>query len=349
MKNFKSTKIKIPEETLKRWQDIVDIIADLLEIPSALIIKTNPPYYEVFSASSTEDNPFKVGDRDNLTGNYCEKVILKKEKLLVSNALKDKNWNNNPDLDLGMISYLGFPIKWPNGDIFGTLCVLDSKENNFSIRIENLLKEYSGLIEIYLSLIYNNHELLEKQNRLEITLQSIGDGVITATPQGIITRMNNTAEKLTGWKQEKAVGKELKKVFNIVNTESKKPVKIPQEKVLITGTNVSLPNNTSLIAKDGTQRQIADSLAPIKDEEGNISGMILVFSDITERVKAVNELKNENKWLKALYENSNDPIVTVNKQNNIIDVNDAFEELFKYSFKKIEGSNLDQIMSSRKN
>ncbi|MFP4198205.1 MAG: PAS domain S-box protein, partial [Halanaerobium sp.] len=258
MKNFKSTKIKIPEETLKRWQDIVDIIADLLEIPSALIIKTNPPYYEVFSASSTEDNPFKVGDRDNLTGNYCEKVILKKEKLLVSNALKDKNWNNNPDLELGMISYLGFPIKWPDGDIFGTLCVLDSKENNYSIRIEKLLKEFSSLIETYLSLIYSNHELIEKENRLEITLQSIGDGVITTTPQGIITRMNNTAEKLTGWKQEKAVGKELALVFNIVNAKTKKAVKIPLQKALKTGETAALSQNTILIAKDGTQRQIAD-------------------------------------------------------------------------------------------
>ncbi len=467
MKYSKIKEIKIPDETIKKWQDIVDTIADLLEIPAVLIMKANPPYIEVLSASETADNPYHAGDREKLAGLFCEEIILNNEKLLIPNALKDKKWKNSPDIKLGMISYLGFPIKWPDGDLFGVLCILDSKENNYSIRIENLLKEFSSLIEIYLSLIYNNKELVEKENKLDITLQSIGDGVIITTAEGIITRMNNIAEKLTGWDQDKAVGEKIAKVFKVVDVKTKRAVRIPLQRVLKTGQIVGFKTDVTLKSKDGTKRQIADSLAPIKDNEGNIVGIILVFSDITdkyqviqnlkksekryrilfntmlegcqvinfdweyvyinnaflkqinlaekklignkiwevfpgieetdmfslikecmadrsvkeikskfkftegeekslhlriypvsegvfvlsnditERVKAINELKNENTWLKALYENSNDPIVTVDKKNNIINVNDAFEELFKYSFKEIEGSKLDQIMSGR--
>lgn len=71
-----------------------------------------------------------------LTGPYCETVIKTKDKLLVPNVLKDEDWKKNPDIKLGMISYLGFPLLWPNDEIFGTICVLDSKENNYSKEYE---------------------------------------------------------------------------------------------------------------------------------------------------------------------------------------------------------------------
>ncbi|BAX81062.1 PAS domain-containing sensor histidine kinase [Labilibaculum antarcticum] len=103
---------------------------------------------EVFAKSEMSENPYKVGDREKLYGLYCNTVIETHNKLLVPNALKDINWMNNPDVKLGMIAYLGFPIYLPNNSIFGTICVLDNNENCFPKEIEQLLEQIKEIIEL---------------------------------------------------------------------------------------------------------------------------------------------------------------------------------------------------------
>ena len=150
--------IPISEDIIKKWQNVVNILAKITLVPVALIMRINIPYIEVFRSSETNNNPYKVGDKEHLIGSgvYCETVIKTKEKLLVPNALKAKKWSKNPDIKLGLISYLGFPILYPNGNIFGTLCVLDSKENRFNKDIEELMLQLKEVIEADLSLIYYN-------------------------------------------------------------------------------------------------------------------------------------------------------------------------------------------------
>ena len=126
-------------------------------------------------------------------------------------------------------------------------------------------------------------ELFQDKELLHVTLMSIGDGVICTDPQGRITLMNNTAEELTGWKKEEALGRPLSEVFYIVNELTKQRCDDPVKKVLETGRVVGLANHTVLISKDGKERVLADSGAPIRDREGNIIGVVLVFRDITEQ------------------------------------------------------------------
>ena len=159
MEKILTKDIKIPNGIIQKWQRTVDLLAELLDVPAALIMRVDPPYIEVFRASSNEKNPYRVGEKDKLEGLYCETVIKSDNKLLVSNALKDEAWKNNPDIKKGMISYLGFPIKWPNGSFFGTLCVLDNKENSYNKRNEEILKEFKELIETHLKLILKNNQL----------------------------------------------------------------------------------------------------------------------------------------------------------------------------------------------
>ena len=107
------------------WQEIVDIMAEIINIPAGLIMRLNDPHIEVFLSSETKGNPYRPGDKEKVwdSGLYCETVIKTKDKLLVPNALQDRNWNSNPDIKLNMISYLGFPILLPDGKPFGTICV----------------------------------------------------------------------------------------------------------------------------------------------------------------------------------------------------------------------------------
>ncbi len=117
---------------------------------------------------------------------------------------------------------------------------------------------------------------------LSVTLQSIGDAVIATDAAGKITRMNDTAERMTGWKLTEAKGRRLTEAFHIVNSKTREPSVNPVELVLEKGQIVGLANHTALISRDGKEFQISDSAAPIRNANGLIVGVVLVFSDVTE-------------------------------------------------------------------
>lgn len=113
-------------------------------------------------------------------------------------------------------------------------------------------------------------------------LDSIGDGVIATDTNGLITHMNPVAVNLTGYSLEEAIGKNLEQVFNIVNQDTEATVENPVSKVINTGKIVELANHTILISKNGKKSNIADSAAPIK-QDNEIRGVVLVFRDVTEQ------------------------------------------------------------------
>ena len=152
---------EITEEIVVRWQEMVDLLAKLLLVPAALIMRTENEFMEVFVSSNSDDNPYHVGNKEEWYGLYCETVIKNQSKLLVSNALNDKVWDKNPDIKLGMISYLGLPINFPDDTPFGTICILDSKENYFSSDYEKLMLQLKRVIELDLALLQSNKKLLK--------------------------------------------------------------------------------------------------------------------------------------------------------------------------------------------
>ena len=144
--------------------------------------------------------------------------------------------------------------------------------------------------------------LARKQEQLSVTLRSIGDGVITTDTDGRITLINKVAEKLTGWTQAEAVGRFLEEVFHIIDEKTGERAENPVEKVLSTGNIIALADNTALVARDGSKINIADSGAPIRDDEGRIIGVVMVFRDIThelaskaERLKLESQIRQAHK------------------------------------------------------
>ncbi|MBU7021863.1 MAG: PAS domain S-box protein [Theionarchaea archaeon] len=131
--------------------------------------------------------------------------------------------------------------------------------------------------------VHAEESLAAEKEQLAVTLRSIGDGVITTTMEGAVALVNRVAEKLTGWSQEDAVGMLLQDVFTIINENTRLACENPVQKVLREGSVVGLGNNTVLVARDGTERIIADSGAPIRDKNSQIIGVVLVFRDITEK------------------------------------------------------------------
>lgn len=138
-------------------------------------------------------------------------------------------------------------------------------------------------------------ELRQQREWFQVTLSSIGDAVITTDIQGKVTFLNPVAETMTGWNLDEAFGQPLDKVFTIINEETRGPAKSPVTKVLQEDIVVGLANHTALISKNGTERSIEDSAAPIRDASGNMSGAVMVFHDVTERRRAEKALKESDK------------------------------------------------------
>jgi transcriptional regulator with GAF, ATPase, and Fis domain len=143
---------------LGKWQNVVDILAEMLTVPAGLIMRCQGDEIEVLVASASPGNPYHPGEKELLprSGLYCETVIKTRQMLLVPNALEDEKWRNNPDIKLGMISYLGYPIFLPQGEVFGTICVLDIKGNTYSEAYKKLLLQFKELIEAHLELLHTN-------------------------------------------------------------------------------------------------------------------------------------------------------------------------------------------------
>ncbi len=140
-------------------------------------------------------------------------------------------------------------------------------------------------------------QLARREQYLSLTLDSIGDGVIATDAEGRVTRINAVAQQLTGWPGDEAQGRLLPEIFNIVNAHSRKRADNPVEKVLRHGEIVGLANHTVLISRDGEEYQIADSGAPIKDEQGAIFGVILVFRDVTSEYRLQEEIRQSRDQL----------------------------------------------------
>ncbi len=139
--------------------------------------------------------------------------------------------------------------------------------------------------------------LAEQKEWLRTTLASIGDGVIAADTEGRVTFLNVVAQALTGWTQDDAAGRPLTEVFRILDEQTRQPVENPVERVLREGAVVALAHRKVVLRRDGTETPIEDSAAPIRDAAGNITGVVLVFHDVTERRRSEQEARRLNREL----------------------------------------------------
>jgi diguanylate cyclase (GGDEF)-like protein/PAS domain S-box-containing protein len=167
------------------------------------------------------------------------------------------------------------------------------------------------------TLLRNLEALRERERNLNITLRSIGDGVVATDREGRIQRINAVGEILTGWPESEASGRPIGEVFRIVDGRSREPADNPVARVFVTRAPVELGNNIVLISRDGQECQIADSAAPILDEHGEMQGAVLVFRDVTPEYRFREALKFKQYGI----DHTLDSILWMNAEGRLLDVN----------------------------
>ncbi len=227
-----------------------------------------------------------------------------------------------------------YPIKDENGNITGAI-------------------EYSRDITLRKR---SEEELKEREQLYRTTLYSIGDAVITSDFSGRIVSMNPIAEQLTGWSESEAKQRPVPEIFRIINEKTRETADNPVEKVLKEGKIVGLANHTVLISRNGCEYPIADSGAPIKNDDGVITGVVLVFRDMSEELKMSKELEDSEKKYRMLVEQSTEMLNVNDLDGNILEVNKKALEITGYSKDELLGTSvfeflvndLDQVQVKKK-
>jgi len=185
--------VQIPPELIQKWQQIVDLIAEIVQVPSSLVMKAEPQHLAVLVASASKGNPYRRGEEAAFdSGVYCEEVMKSRRPLLVPDATADPVWSSNPDLKLGLISYLGYPIAWPSGNLFGTLCVLDVKANSYSELHRRLMTQFLDVIEADLRVLCRYDARLAQEARARLAESERARRVLL----GMLEDLNQAQERL---------------------------------------------------------------------------------------------------------------------------------------------------------
>jgi len=185
------------QKLVNSWNETLNVIAKVCNVPVALVMKLDTDDISVFSKNSNINNPYTVGEHEKIKGSglYCEYVINNQKQLNISNALKDTDWNDNPDIELGMISYLGLPLSNADGSPFGTICILDSKERQFPPVTLGLLDSLKKGFEAQLKEISNQHLEEEKHHYRELLGFTVGIAHEINTPLGIAITSSSVIEE----------------------------------------------------------------------------------------------------------------------------------------------------------
>jgi len=323
----------VNQSIMERWQKTVDLLAKVFEVPAGLIMRVHEHNIEVLTASSNEGNPYEPGELAKLnTGLYCETVMAKREPLEVPNALEDRNWKDNPDIALNMISYFGIPLLWPDGSVFGTICVLDSEPRQFSevyrdllqqfkiqiesdfelmVQKERLEKEISERIQIQTQLEALTEDLetqvkkrtksLVKANEdretLERAIEQSPSSIVITDKDGIIEYVNPAFSSITGYSKSEAIGanpKILKSGYHCDEFYESMWLKLARGKVW-EGEICNRKKNGELFWENAR-------IAAVRNGGGEITHFIAVKDDDTERRSVIQHLKKELKVHSVLSE-----------------------------------------------
>jgi PAS domain S-box-containing protein len=331
--------IQVPDTKLEDWQEIVDILAQLFEIPAALVMRLQEPHIEVFVSSRSKGNPYHPGDRETVWGSglYCERVIQSRDKLLVPNALKDERWKENPDIKWNMISYLGFPILLPDGTPFGTICVLDSKENAYSDVFERLMQKFQRMIQSDLEIIDANQRLGEKNRELMDDLSetsvNIYKTIVSSIPEPMaVIDENNTYVMVNPgferfWNLDKTgiIGKH---VQDIIGTKEYKEIVKERAERCLKGESVSY--GIWLHSPALGRRFVQIHYHPYGTVPGEIAGRIAIGYDMTEHKQVEQALRDKEERFRRIIENTNAGYFFIDKQGNFQQVNQAWLNIHGY-------------------
>ena len=284
-----TSELAIPSDVLRKWQRIVDLLANIVRVPSAVVCKLEPPdytYYRIVANSNSEGNPFRMDETFSMDiGTFCETVIKNREPLLVANALEDDQWKSAPEIQVGMVSYLGFPVLWPDGRMFGTICVLDDKTNRYSDLYQELLVHCRDVLQGDLQTLARfGNELEEQRAQLSELFARVPEAVVMVDRDSTFTRVNPAFTNIFGYTAEEALGQ---RITDLISPDDlQEEVERFMYRMAQTGEVFAV--ETVRRHKNGTRVPVSLICVPVSSNGSGNTGYV-IYRDITETKRLQDE------------------------------------------------------------
>ncbi|MGM0379684.1 MAG: HD domain-containing phosphohydrolase, partial [Bacillota bacterium] len=214
MENKDEYNIKISNDIQNKWQNILNLLVDISKSSNALITRKDSTFFNIIKSSNNTKNTFKEGKKVNLSKLYCNDVVENNKKLIIEDALKNQRWKNYFDYNSGYIAYLGYPLKWPSGKIFGTLSIRYKHLHKFSEDTIKIMKVFKEHIESHLSIIDKNikikkeyNKIEKKEKKYEKLFNKAPIGIFVTTSKGKIITINKSMAEILGFSKKEDVMK----------------------------------------------------------------------------------------------------------------------------------------------
>jgi PAS domain S-box-containing protein len=288
------TSIQVPPDIIRKWQEIVDLLADLMHVPSASIMRVEPPQIKVFVSSASEGNPCVPGSVD--TGPYCETVLKSGQPLRVTDALADETWRSNPHVKSGIISYLGVPISWPDGKIFGTICIRDNKRNAYSEAYLKLLLHFRDLLQADLKSLARLHgEIETREAKIRRLVDANVMGIFVWDVEGRILEANDAFLHIIGYdRADLAAGRV--RWTDLTPPEWRDDTARRVAEVTTTGT--AQPREKEYFRKDGSRVPVLVGGAAVGEEPQQAIAFVL---DLSERNRAEAQARDAERRYREMH------------------------------------------------
>ncbi|PTX17488.1 PAS domain S-box-containing protein/diguanylate cyclase (GGDEF) domain-containing protein [Halanaerobium congolense] len=283
--NIKTDEIEIPKKNVQHWQELLDMLVEFSGAQDALINEYQAPYLKVKKASSNLGNLFAEEDKFELEGLYCAEVIESRSNLEVRNAAEINKWKNSIYMENGLIAYLGYPILWPDGEVYGTICLHDNQKRNFDSKIKKQLEFVKDLIENNLKNLYQsqiNYYLNQYYSKM---IDILPVGIMVINQKGEILKANDAVQEMTGYNKEELVGKTIFETLVLEKNIDKAKRDIQK---IISGE--ILTHEVMTLKKDGEIGYSCMHEKIIELPNGEI-GIISIQSDVTDKVESENKIK----------------------------------------------------------
>ena len=221
---------------------------------------------------------------------------------------------------------------------------LDSGADGFIARPYDS-REFVSRVRSMLRIKQVEKDLRRQQEWFRVTMSSIGDGLIATDTNGHILFINDVAENLSGWTGSEAQGNSITDVFNVIDEKTGSKITSPIAQALAKGEVINLEDNLALINKNGEVIQIADSVAPIRSEEGEVLGGVLVFRDIRHQIAAMKQIASSQRSWDALFNTTNQSVLVLSPDFKILDTNDVVVKKSGIPKKRIVGKSCHEFIN----
>ncbi|MBI5586445.1 MAG: PAS domain-containing protein [Deltaproteobacteria bacterium] len=288
------------------------------ETESLLSIKTDPGlWFKVVEGTADPQPPFYTeGGSFYVNGTTpFPSPVAEEDRVQIRNFCHQAGYE----------SFALIPIR-VDSRLLGLIHLADGKENRIPLNRVKLLEQVASVLGAGIQRVLAEEELRRQREWLRVTLASIGDAVIATDAEGRITFLNSAGAALTGWPLEEARGQTLRDVFRIVNEKTKEPAEDPVARVLRERKVVELANDTTLVTKDGLEIPIKDSAAPILDASGNLTGVVVVFHDVTQQRRAQEAIFQAEREWEQTFNSVPDLVAILDDHHRVVRVNKAMAD-----------------------